>query len=127
MKKYLINGVRKQLEVYNTTTFTAEEDITWYRLDCLLKEQEEAMIKEARDIVSKARSEGVIFLESGEPDIEKSNKDALQRSNERIAVINNEDIDAKVLPITILNKLKCENDIPSGKYNSLLHMFLKEN
>ena len=127
MKKYLINGVRKLLEEYNTTTFTAEEDITWYRLDCLLKEQEEAMIKEARDIVSKARSEGVIFLESGEPDIEKSNKDALQRSNERIAVINNEDIDAKVLPITILNKLKCENGILSGKYNSLLHMFLKEN
>ena len=127
MKKYLINGVRKQLEEYNTTTFTAEEDIAWYRLDCLLKEQEETMIKEARDIVSKARSEGVIFLESGEPDIEKSNKDVLQRSNERIAAINNEDIDAKVLPITILNKLKCENGIPSGKYNSLLHMFLKEN
>ena len=127
MKKYLISKIRADLGKYKTTTFTAEEDISWYRLDCLLEEQEQSTIKEIRDIVAKAKVEGVVFLENGNPDLEKSNKEALQKSNERLIVINNEEINTKLIPIIMLNKLKIENNLPSGEYNQLLQLFLKEN
>lgn len=127
MKKYFIGQKRDKLNKYKTTTFSAEEDIAWYRLDCLLQENEEATLKEIRDIVARAKTEGVVFLENGNPDLEKSDKEALQKSNERLLVINNEEINTKVLPITMLHKLKVENEILSGEYNDLLQLFLKEN
>ena len=127
MKKYYIKDLRKKLSNYKTSSFTAEEDIVWYRLDCLMNDQEENLMKESRDIIEKAKSEGVVFLENGTPDIEKSDKEALQRSNERITIISNEELMTKVLPIGILNKLKVENNISSGDYNHLLQVFLKDN
>lgn len=126
MKKYLIGKTRKEIEEYTTSTFTAEEDIMWYRLDCLLGEQDDNMLREIRDIINKAKEDGVVFLESGLPDIDGSNKEALDKCNERINVIRNEEVNTRLLPISMLHKLKVENNLASGKYNYLLQIFLKE-
>lgn len=126
MKKFLIESYLKKFSEINTTTLTAQEDLMWYRLNKLLIEKQDELNKDKSAIAEQARKDGVVFLETGQPDLENSNKEVLDKANEKTMLLINEDFDAKVLTIEILNKIKVENEIPSGQYNYLLELFLKE-
>lgn len=126
MKKFLIESYQKKFSEIKTTTLTAQEDLMWYRLNKLLIEKQDELNKDKTAIAEQARKDGVVFLETGQPDLENSNKEVLDKANEKTMLLINEDFDAKVLTIEILNKIKVENEIPSGQYNYLLELFLKE-
>jgi uncharacterized HAD superfamily protein len=126
MKKFLIESYLKNFSEIKTTTLTAQEDLMWYRLNKLLIEKQDELNKDKSAIAEQARKDGVVFLETGQPDLENSNKEVLDKANEKTTLLINEDFDAKVLTIEILNKIKVENEIPSGQYNYLLELFLKE-
>lgn len=127
VKKFLIESYLKKFSEIKTTTLTAQEDLMWYRLNKLLIEKQDELNKDKSAIAEQARKDGVVFLETGQPDLENSNKEVLDKANEKTMLLINEDFDAKVLTIEILNKIKVENEIPSGQYNYLLELFLKEN
>lgn len=126
MKKFLIESYLKKFSEIKTTTLTAQEDLMWYRLNKMLIEKQDELNKDKSAIAEQARKDGVVFLETGQPDLENSNKEVLDKANEKTTLLINEDFDAKVLTIEILNKIKVENEIPSGQYNYLLELFLKE-
>lgn len=126
MRKHLIETHLREFEGLKTKTFTAEEDLIWYRLNKLLLQTLTELNRDKQAIAEQALKDGVVFLEDGQPDEEKSDADGLKKANEKTILLINEEFETNVLPIGILNKIKSENDIPSGDYNSLLHLYLKE-
>lgn len=126
MRKFLIEPNLKELESFKTKTLTAEEDLIWYRFNKLHKEKLVELNKDKQAIAEQAVTDGVVFDEQGQPDESKSDAEALKKANEKTVILLNEEFDAKMLPITLLNKLKIENEISSLQYNALLDLYLKE-
>lgn len=126
MKKFFI---QKQLETFSkfkTTSLTAQEDLDLYRLIKLMSKSFEELNKERGELIDNTKGQGINFLEDGQVDIKTSDAEVLKKTEEKIALLMNEELDTHLLSIALLNKLKIENEILSGKYNFLLEMYLKE-
>lgn len=126
MQKFFLKPQLDELKLLKTKTLNAEEDVKWYRLQKQMIDAILALQKETEDLGVQAKESGVVFMEDGHPDVEKSDAEALKKANDKMNVIYNEDIPLNVLPIELLNKLKVENDIEGEKYFIMLNRFLKD-
>lgn len=126
MRKFLIEHNLKEFEKLKTKSLSAEEDLIWYRFNKMHNEKLGELNKDRQAIAEQAVADGVVFGEDGQPDESKSDMAVLEKANEKTTILLNEEFDAKMLPITLLNKLKIENEIPTGQYLAMIDMFLKE-
>lgn len=126
MRKFLIEHNLKEFEKLKTKSLSAEEDLIWYRFNKMHNEKLVELNKDKQAIAEQAVADGVVFGEDGQPDESKSDMAVLEKANEKTTILLNEEFDAKMLPITLLNKLKIENEIPTGQYLAMIDMFLKE-
>ena len=109
MNKWEIEGELNFLAELKTNTLTAEEDLIVLRLIKSLSESLISINDDKKAIVEKAQKDGVVFGDNGQPDMEKSDKEALEKANEKIRILLSEDVDVKVLDISIIHKLKNDN------------------
>lgn len=126
MYKYSIEQQLKSFSTLKVATLTAQEDLQLYRVVKLLRKTYEELQEDKKALIEQSRVEGVLFLETGLPDEENSNKDALSKANEKLNLLINEEFDTKLLDISTLNKLKVENNFGLGYYEFLLEMYLKD-
>lgn len=73
-----------------------------------------------------AANNGVVFMEDGHPDEEKSDKAALDKANRKMELVLKEDVHTRVLDIETLNKVKRDNEIEGAEYFLMLERYLKE-
>ena len=126
MRKYLIESQLQELAELKATTLNAQEDLELYKLVKTLRKEFAELNEDKKALAEQATKDGVVFGESGQPDLEKSDKDALAKTNEKFTILINEEFETKVLPIGLLNKLKVENELVSAKYQFLLDLYLKD-
>lgn len=126
MQKYFLEQELESIKSLKTKTLNADEDVAWYRLKKSIGEAFVALGKEREDLANQAKEEGVVFLENGHPDMEKTDQEALKKATDKLNVIFAEDVSFNVLPSTLLNKLKLENDIEEERYYIMLNRYLKD-
>lgn len=126
MKKFFIQSELEKFSKFKTTSLTAQEDLDLFRLIKLMSKSFEELNKERGELIDGTKGKGINFLEDGQVDIKTSDAEVLKKTEEKIALLMNEELDTHLLSIALLNKLKIENEILSGKYNFLLEMYLKE-
>lgn len=126
MRKYLIESQLQELAELKATTLNAQEDLELYKLVKTLRKEFAELNEDKKALAEQATKDGVVFGEDGQPDLEKSDKDALAKTNEKFMILINEEFETKVLSIELLNKLKVENELVSAKYQFLLDLYLKD-
>lgn len=91
-----------------TNTLSAQEDLALLRLTQSLSEQYNKLNKDKELIAEKAKKDGVIFGEDGRA-TDESNQEALEKANEQLYILLNEEIDMKQLDIETVHKIKNDN------------------
>ena len=128
MRKWEIERELKFFDALETSTLSAQEDLALIRLIKNLSDEYGKLTKERELVSEKAKKEGVIFGEDGQPTAE-SNQEALQKANEQMTILINEDIDMKQLSIETLHKLKNDNLEKLGNvisFSNFANKYLKE-
>ena len=128
MRKWVIERELKFFDALKTSTLSAQEDLALIRLIKSLSDEYGKLTKERELVSEKAKKEGVIFGEDGQPTAE-SNQEALQKANEQMTILINEDIDMKQLSIETLHKLKNDNLEKLGNvisFSNFANKYLKE-
>ena len=108
MRKWEIEGELKFLGKLKTNTLSAQEDLALLRLTQSLSEQYNKLNKDKELIAEKAKKDGVIFGEDGSA-TDESNQEALEKANEQLYILLNEEIDMKQLDIETVHKIKNDN------------------
>jgi len=126
MQKYFIQPQLDFLHKLKTTSLTAEQDLSWYRFLKTLQGYGADISAELTAISQDAANNGVVFMEDGHPDEEKSDKAALDKANRKMELVLKEDVHTKVLDIETLNKVKRDNEIEGAEYFLMLERYLKE-
>ena len=108
MRKWEIEGELKFLCKLETNTLSAQEDLALLRLTQSLSEQYNKLNKDKELIAEKAKKDGVIFGEDGSA-TDESNQEALEKANEQLYILLNEEIDMKQLDIETVHKIKNDN------------------
>lgn len=108
MRKWEIEGELKFLGRLKTNTLSAQEDLALLRLTQSLSEQYNKLNKDKELIAEKAKKDGVIFGEDGRA-TDESNQEALEKANEQLYILLNEEIDMKQLDIETVHKIKNDN------------------
>lgn len=108
MRKWEIEGELKFLSKLETNTLSAQEDLALLRLTQSLSEQYNKLNKDKELIAEKAKKDGVIFGEDGSA-TDESNQEALEKANEQLYILLNEEIDMKQLDIETVHKIKNDN------------------
>ena len=108
MRKWEIEGELKFLGKLETNTLSAQEDLALLRLTQSLSEQYNKLNKDKELIAEKAKKDGVIFGEDGRV-TDESNQEALEKANEQLYILLNEEIDMKQLDIDTVHKIKNDN------------------
>ena len=128
MRKWEIERELEFFDALETSTLSAQEDLALIRLIKNLSDEYGKLTKERELVSEKAKKEGVIFGEDGQPTAE-SNQEALQKANEQLTILINEDIDMKQLSIETLHKLKNDNLEKLGNvisFSNFANKYLKE-
>ena len=128
MRKWEIERELNFFDALETSTLSAQEDLALIRLIKSLSDEYGKLTKERELVSEKAKKEGVIFGEDGQPTAE-SNQEALQKANEQLTILINEDIDMKQLSIETLHKLKNDNLEKLGNvisFSNFANKYLKE-
>ena len=108
MRKWEIEGELKFLSKLETNTLSAQEDLALLRLTQSLSEQYNKLNKDKELIAEKAKKDGVIFGEDGSA-TDESNQEALEKANEQLYILLNEEIDMNQLDIETVHKIKNDN------------------
>lgn len=109
MKKGLIAEQLEKLAKLSTIELSAHEDLKYHRFIKKLMEEGTKYEKEKQELVDTNKDKGLTFKEDGSLDREGSNEEVVKRVEEQITIMMNEEIDMKILPAEILNKIKKEN------------------
>lgn len=128
MRKWEIEGELKFLGRLETNTLSAQEDLALLRLTQSLSEQYNKLNKDKELIAEKAKKDGVIFGEDGSA-TDESNQEALEKANEQLYILLNEEIDMKQLDIEIVHKIKNDNLVELGNimtFTNFASKYLKE-
>ena len=128
MRKWEIERELNFFDALETSTLSAQEDLALIRLIKSLSDEYGKLTKERELVSEKAKKEGVIFGEDGQP-TDESNQEALQKANEQLTILINEDIDMKQLSIETLHKLKNDNLEKLGNvisFSNFANKYLKE-
>lgn len=126
MKKYFLKEQLSFLYTLQTISLTPEEDLQWYRFLKTLQGHEKELAVELSGMSQDAAKNGVVFNEDGRPDKDKSNNFALDKMEQKIQTVLNEEVETRLLDVIVLNKIKRENNIEGNDYFLMMERYMKE-